>query len=66
MAPLSAFVLLLISVLVFDATAVAETHVEFSGEKRKNNFVVELLELQRSHHRAARLRSNVRTRGSFS
>jgi hypothetical protein len=39
------FVLLLISVLVFNLTAAAESRVVFSGEKRKNNLVVELLEV---------------------
>ena len=39
------FVLLLIFLLVLDSTATAESRVVFSGEKRQNNLVAELLEV---------------------
>ena len=42
---ISPFVLLLISLLVLDSTAAAESRVVFSGEKRLNSLVAELLEV---------------------
>ena len=39
------FVMLLISLLVSDSTATAKPRVVFSGEKRQNNLVAELLEV---------------------
>src|SRR5258707_14762941 len=39
------FVLPFMFLLVLDSTATAESHVMFSGEKRQNNLVAELLEV---------------------
>ncbi len=42
---ISPFVLLLLSLLVLESTATAESRVVFSGEKRQNSLVAELLEV---------------------
>ena len=42
---ISRLVLILIALLVLDSIATAESHVVFSGERRRNNLVAELLEV---------------------